>query len=329
MRKFFLIIYALLTSINLSLSADFIKGDVYQNNFYDALGTGVTISFPPGEWKVTKVNKEPYYSHINFKNIKKGANLYLTIPNREMGGYFRKGIDKCKSKKDRGNLYTVHAAGVLRERLAVSYCIQSVDFKNNDSYLNILLEAQRRQGKPLVHAFYNLWYPKKYSNVETLSKNQLKAIGESMLEAFKNNINRKPSDFSFVNELLKSNKKFTPTPTSKKFTPISTSNSKKFSSLPDKEICLRATVSNGLGWENVNSNFGDYVKEAFKRKISLYECRKLTNRFPKTEAIVETAPEASSVNVKDKLKELKAMLDEGLISQELYDTKSAKLLEDF
>jgi multidrug efflux pump subunit AcrB len=34
-------------------------------------------------------------------------------------------------------------------------------------------------------------------------------------------------------------------------------------------------------------------------------------------------------DVKDKLKELKAMLDEGLISQEQYDTKSTKLLEDF
>jgi hypothetical protein len=42
---------------------------------------------------------------------------------------------------------------------------------------------------------------------------------------------------------------------------------------------------------------------------------------------VETTSEKPGV--KNKLKELKAMLDEGLISQELYDTKSAKLLEDF
>jgi len=34
-------------------------------------------------------------------------------------------------------------------------------------------------------------------------------------------------------------------------------------------------------------------------------------------------------SIKDKLRELKSMLDEGLISQELYDTKSTKLLEDF
>ena len=33
--------------------------------------------------------------------------------------------------------------------------------------------------------------------------------------------------------------------------------------------------------------------------------------------------------IKSMLKELKSMLDDGLISQELYDTKSAKLLEEF
>ena len=103
--------------------------------------------------------------------------------------------------------------------------------------------------------------------------------------------------------------------------------SKSMSSLSNKEVCSRATASNGLSWENANSNFGDYVKEAFKRKLSLYECRKLTDRFPKTETIAETVSKESSV--KDRLKELKAMLDEGLISRELYDTKSAKMLEDF
>ena len=53
----------------------------------------------------------------------------------------------------------------------------------------------------------------------------------------------------------------------------------------------------------------------------------MTDRFPKVETVTETLSEESSV--KDKLKELKSMLDEGLINQELYDTKSAKLLEDF
>ena len=72
---------------------------------------------------------------------------------------------------------------------------------------------------------------------------------------------------------------------------------------------------------------GDYVNVAFKRNLSLIQCRKLTGRLPKTEKITETKLEKSSV--KDRLIELKSMLDDGLISQELYDKKSAKLLEDF
>ena len=68
-----------------------------------------------------------------------------------MGGdYFRRGINKCKSKKDNGNLYKVHSTGALRERLAVTYCIQSVDFSNG-TYLNILLQAQRKKkGKKIT-----------------------------------------------------------------------------------------------------------------------------------------------------------------------------------
>jgi hypothetical protein len=128
--------------------------------------------------------------------------MNLTLPNRQMGGYFRKGIDKCKSKKDKGNLYKVHSAGALRERLAVTYCIQSIDFSDG-TFLNIQLQAQRKIGTPLTWAIYNVLYPIKYSNVENLSKNQLKEIGKSMITAFKNNINHKPGDFSKIVDLLK------------------------------------------------------------------------------------------------------------------------------
>ena len=332
MKKIYLIIFTFLLGINLSLANNFIKGDVYQNNFYDALGTGVTISFPPGEWKATKVSKKPNYTYINFKNIKKGAFMNLTLPNRQMGGYFRKGIDKCKSKKDKGNLYKVHSAGALRERLAVSYCIQSVDFENNDSYLNILLEAQRRQGTPLIHAFYVLWYPKKYSNVETLSKNQLKAIGESITEAFKNNINRNPGDYSAIKELLSFNDNLENS-TSSSYTnsytvSTDTNNVNELVDLSNAFVCRKSTSLDGMKWESIDSKFSNYVTEVFRRNLSLKECRKLTGRKP-SEVNEKTKPADSIGSIKGKLEELKAMLDEGLISQELYDTKSTKLLEDF
>ena len=99
-------------------------------------------------------------------------------------------------------MYKVHSAGALRERLAVIYCIQSIDFSDG-TFLNIQLQAQRKIGTPLTWAIYNVFYPIKYSNVENLSKNQLKEIGKSMITAFKNNINHKPGDFSKIADLLK------------------------------------------------------------------------------------------------------------------------------
>ena len=204
MKKLALIIFTFIMGVNLSLANDFIKGEVYQNHFSDAYGTGVTISFPPGEWKATKVDDGANYSNIDFRNFAKSAYFYLSLPNGQMGGdYFRRGINKCKSKKDNGNLYKVHSTGALRERLAVTYCIQSIDYSDGNTFLNIEIQAQRKKGTPLTWAIYNVYYPIKNSNVENLSKNQLKEIGKSMITAFKNNMNYKSGDFSKIADLLK------------------------------------------------------------------------------------------------------------------------------
>ena len=194
----------------------------------------------------------------------------------------------------------------------------------------IELDGMTLRGTGIFSGYYNIFYPVKKSIVASLSKDKLESIGISFMQAFRKNVKGQAGDYSAVKELLSFNdnlenstSSYNSTSSNSKYVPLS----KSMSSLSDKEVCTRATVSNGLGWENVNSNFADYVKEAFNRKLSLYECRKLTDRFPKTETIAETESEESSL--KNKLKELKSMLDEGLISQELYDTKSAKLLEDF
>jgi len=204
MRNILITIGIIIFSINISLANNFIKGEIYQNHFSNAYGTDVTISFPPGNWKATKVDDGANYSNIDFRNFAKDAYFYLSLPNRQMGGdYFGKGIDKCKSKKDNGNLYKVHSTGALRERLAVTYCIQSIDYSDGNTFLNIVIQAQRKKGTPLTWAIYNVYYPIKTSNVENLSKNQLKEIGKSMITAFKNNINHKPGDFSKIADLLK------------------------------------------------------------------------------------------------------------------------------
>ena len=104
----------------------------------------------------------------------------------------------------------------------------------------------------------------------------------------------------------------------------------KLKSTSNKEVCLRATKSNGLEWESMGSRYDTYVREAFNRNLSLYDCRKLTDRFPKVE--IESSSEKnidSNVDIESKLKSLKHLLDEGLISQEQYDEKSSKILDEF
>ena len=109
-----------------------------------------------------------------------------------------------------------------------------------------------------------------------------------------------------------------------KNTPSTTSNytsnysSVVLSNYSDKRICLAATSLNGLSWEKFPSKFYD---EALYRALTLETCNNLTNR------IKVTSKDSSSV--KSKLKELKGLLDEGLISQEQYDLKSSKILEGF
>ena len=303
--------------VNLSLSADFIKGDVYQNNIENVFGTKVTISFPPGKWKVVKTsNFSQIYTNSEFRNTKDGAVLNIGLPNQTISGKFTSRLKKCKYD----NKNTLHATGIIRSGLHTRYCI-----KSDKNWLMIELNGMTLRGTGIFSGYYNLLYPVKKSIVASLTNDKLESIGISLMQAFRKNTKGQPGDYSAVKELLSFNDNLDNSTSSSnsKYVPPS----KSMSSLSDKEVCSRATVSNGLGWENVSSNFGDYVKEAFKRKLSLYECRKLTDRFPKTETIAKIDSVESSL--KDKLKELKSMLDEGLISQELYDTKSAKLLEDF
>jgi hypothetical protein len=86
----------------------------------------------------------------------------------------------------------------------------------------------------------------------------------------------------------------------------------------DKRICLFATSTNGLSWEKFPSKYYD---EALNRGLSIETCNNLTNR------IKVTSKDSSSI--KSKLKELKGLLDEGLISREQYDEKSSKILDNF
>tara|TARA_B100000795_G_C22734428_1_gene412735 strand:- start:105 stop:1067 length:963 start_codon:yes stop_codon:yes gene_type:complete len=320
MKNTFIIILLVIFSINISLATNFIKGETYRNNVKNVFGTKMMVSFPPGKWEVKKIVNDTIYSYVDFKNVEEGAWFYIAIPNQNISGdYFRSsGVKKCQSDDE----YKVHATGLNRSQLQTSYCI-----KSDSSWLVVEVAAMKKKGNPLFWGRYLAYYPVRNSNADSLDKRTLDRIGKILMNVFKNNIRGKSGSYSGSEMLMKTTNYSSSSTSSTSPTSSASSTSKNLSSVAKKEVCFRSTKSNGLGWEDINSKYGDYVKEAFNRKLSLYECRKLTDRFPKVETVTETLSEESSV--KDKLKELKSMLDEGLINQELYDTKSAKLLEDF
>ena len=310
MRNVLIIIGIIIFSINISSATNIIKGKVYQNHINEVFGTRMTVSLPPGKWEAVKITTRKQYTNVEFKNIKDEADLEIWLPNQILFGGFSKRLKKCNGDSKS----TLHAAGISRSGFHTSYCI-----KSDKNWLVISLEGMSiHVGNGSFYGSYFLYYPVKKSIAASLTKDKLEDIGVSLMRSFKKNYEGRPSDYSAVKMLLSSNNNLdNSTSSTSKYIPPP----KSMSSLSDKEVCLRATTKNGLGWENVNSNFGDYVKEAFNRKLSLYECRKLTDRFPKT------ASEESSLI--DKLRELKSMFYEGLISQEEYDAKSTKLLEEF
>jgi len=320
MRIILIIIGLLLLNINISLATNFIKGVAYENNVKNVFGTRMMVSFPSGKWEVEKIVKDKLYTYVDFKNTKEGAWFYIGIPNQNItGDYFRSsGVKKCQSD----NKYKVHATGIDRSQLQTSYCI-----KSDLSWLVVQVNALKMKGNPLFWGRYIAYYPVRNSNVDSLDKSNLDRVGKILMKVIRNNIDGKPGSYAGSERLMK----ITSYSSSYNSTSSTFSTTNKFLSLSDKEVCLRATVSNGLGWENVNSNFGGHVKEAFKRKISLYECRKLTDRFPKIEQEIDETSNIkdSKLLIKFKLKELKSLLTDGLITQEQYEDKSEEIMKDF
>ncbi|MDC3263339.1 SHOCT domain-containing protein [Pelagibacterales bacterium] len=338
MRNILIIIGTIIFSINISLATDIIKGEVYQNHLNKVFGTKMTVSLPPGKWKAVEVTVRKQYTSVEFDNNIDGALFFISIPNTQIAGdYFASsGVKKCKNKNDNGDKYTVHATGLIRNALQTSYCIQDIDYANGGDWLHIGLHAEKNQGSPLMSAYYNVYYPQKFSNINALNKNQLEVIGKSLMKVFKNNVQGKPGDYTMATQLLNftSTSKITSNVTrslTDSYIAKSNSNSSSssLSNSSDMVVCAKAITLSGVDWDLQNANKIEYIKEAKSRKLTVESCRSLTGRldYVTSKTVVETTSEEPGVKVK--LKELKAILDEGLISQEQYDTKSTKLLEDF
>lgn len=302
-------------------AANIIKGEIYQNHIDNAFGTKMTVSLPPGKWKVAEVNKRNLYTTVRFDNNIDSALFIITIPNTIISGdYFRtSGVSKCKNKNNNGDKYKVHATGLIRNTLQVSYCIEDIDFVESGDWLHIGLQAIKKKGNPLMWASYDVYYPQKFSNINILNKEELMSIGKSLIKVFENNVRGNKGDYTLATKLLN----YTNTSSSSNSVNTSSLNKNKLEGISDGLACRKATSLDGMKWEIMDSKFGDYVAEVFRRNLSLEECRRITGRK------LSNAKITNSTDITSKLKVLKAMLDAGLINQDQYDTKSSELLKGF
>ena len=104
-------------------------------------------------------------------------------------------------------------------------------------------------------------------------------------------------------------------------------------SYDDAKICMRATDISGNNFLTPDTVFGtdcmyEYVYEARKRNLTLNDCNKLTGKGQNNTS-VNTSLDGGTEHLKTRLKDLRELLDEGLISQEQYDEKSSKILDEF
>ena len=77
------------------------------------------------------------------------------------------------------------------------------------------------------------------------------------------------------------------------------------------------------GWVNTNN----YVQEALARDFTVNDCRVLL--LKETESLTNfQKDEVDSNSPTSRLKELKKLLNDGLISEELYEKKSLEILDE-
>ena len=101
------------------------------------------------------------------------------------------------------------------------------------------------------------------------------------------------------------------------------SNQNSLSNISDYKICKGSLNISMDGWVNTNN----YVQEALARDFKISDCRVLLLKETKVSTDIQTDTVESNSPV-NRLKQLKELLNEGLISEELYEQKSSEILDE-
>ena len=349
----YLIIFLFL-SINLKAD-DLIEGHVYEGTLSNVFSSSLNITLPPGKWTIDDITQIKTWYKVYLLNHENEGRLKLRFPVSKSlsGGYLGGGIKKCRNGKlskfyqvprreDRS--YNIIVDGIKRGGIQTKFCIQEVTWQQTNVpqisgkhkvELNIQLKIQKQSGAPIFFINYDLFYPINRSNISSINTKELKRIGVQLVEGLKDNSKGHSADFSDINMLIKTPSKNNNSVSSSSTSPnvnkydnqISNFNEMILETAADNFVCQKSSSLDGMKWENMDSKFGDYVTEAFRRNLSLKECRRLTGRKPSD--VKKSTEPVISMDIKNRLKELKSMLDDGLINQDQYDAKSTELLKDF
>ena len=301
----FLVPVVILFSLTLSANAlKPVENNTYSGTIKDNHRNNIPL--PPGEWLLTEIKNEK----LKGKGVTAGTVDYW-FSNPKIGYVYYFGPTGTSAAAD-------HWAG----RKTPSMCEGNpIAGKTRISGINNYEWCAWDDGDYIDFTNYTAQnfeqyyhsYSIKKSLLRDTSKSTIQSIGSQIFDQVRKN---KAGDLSFLSNRIDLNKSssFTSNYTSD----YSSQTESKYQSLSNKEICLKATKLDGSGWMPSHSN--DHVKEAWSRDLNINECRVLTGR--------KIAKKDNS-SLKDKLIELKSLLNEGLITQDQFDKKSNELLKEF
>ena len=234
--------------------AELSKGDYVSGTIRNLYGQGINITLPIGKWEVTSSVKDGIYQDIELYSSRYETWAYIYTPRAMATGDFWSGggLKKCTGRD-------VLLSLVERTNPEATLCFED---KEIDGYeYGVVSLNVRTKRTPLLWTSLAFYTP--IEKIKTsISENQIKNIGETVLKGFRDGFSGGDSfGISEISQFLVSN---------------------------NSETIVQDFDSNDES--NYSSNADKEVKE--------------------------------------KLRELKNMLDEGLISQDQYDLKSSEILND-
>lgn len=287
----------LFSTPNLYAANKLVEGQSYFGTLTKVYQYHNALALPPGEWKAVSIEKTGYgnaYWRVELDH-KDGHIIYAKLSEKTgMGGFYWTDASHFESCGDNKILAKGKGKDHFKSRGKAYWCVTK-----NSNWITFISETWGDR-------YYGVWYNFKASkmSIDSLNAERYGKLFYSEIE--KAHKGKSSASMSFFSSLLGSSS--------------STNSSKKIISdlsyVKDINVCYNST-RNG-NWIGSTSQGQEYLKEAKKRKITLDQCNKLTG-FTKV---------SKESNIEARLKRLKSMLDEGLISQDQYDEKSSKILDD-